>query len=474
MRTAWPGTAGTPFKGGFAIAGLAAVFLAALLALFPSALLVTALLIGVLFGVLIFGHSVELFVLGLLLIRASLDTVGGGGAVTPSSLVGIVVIGTTVVWLALRPRTVKHPGSRLQVALLFYAAAAGLSIFVSLRPSTSAVEFIRFVSAVCIFLLVDRLIASGASERRLLLVVLASAVIPLAVAGFDVVTSGTIESKGDFDRLSSTFAQSNGFSRYLMVLIIMGLATLGLWRSRLLRAVILCGCAAGGAALVLTYTRASWIGAAIGVAIVIFYNRRYRVPAAATALVVLLIASPALVSRFADLGGSDQGIAAISSSNSLEWRINYWNDVIDLADDSPINGIGLGTTAQVTDQEKQPHSELIRAYVELGVVGLVAYALMLGALLHTALVAMRSTSGHARSFSIGYFASVVSFALVTLVTNALSQTALLWYVFALSAIALSVSRRGATTLSDGPPLPTSLHSQWAFAEDRPALPVHGR
>jgi len=457
-----------------AVVGVSLLLLVATVAIFPSALLLTALLIAVLVGVLVFGHSVELFVLGLVLIRASLDSAGGGGAVTPSSLVGVVVIATTIVWLGLRPRPVKHPRSRLQIALLFYAAAIALSIFVSLRPLTSAVEFVRFASAVCIFLLVDRLIASGASERRLLAVILASAVLPLGVAAFDIITSGTIESKGDFDRLSSTFAQSNGFSRYLMVLIIMGLASLGIWRNRFTKAIVLGGCLAGASALVLTYTRASWIGAVFGIAIVIFYNRKYRLPAAITALVVLLVASPALVSRFADLGGSDQGVAAISSANSLEWRLNYWNDVIDLADDSPVNGIGYGVTAKVTDQEKQPHSELIRAYVELGIIGLIAYALMLGALLHTALVALQSTSGAARSFSVGYLASVISFALVTLVTNALSQTALLWYLFALSAIALSLSRRNATALTHGPPMSTTLQSQWAFAEDRPALPVHGR
>lgn len=445
-----------------AVLGVAA---AAAVAFVPGATIFVFLAAAGIAGILTFTHSVELFVLGLLVMRASLDRLSGAGSLTPASMVGLTVVGATIVWLVLRPGE-RRPPSRLEMALWSYLGAAGLSIFVSLQPSASLLEFVRLASAICIFLLVERLLADGASERRMLLAILASAPIPLLVAVYDVAIGGTTESKGDFDRLSSTFAQSNGFSRYLMVFLIIGVASLSVFRTRYARIAILGASAVGSVALILTFTRASWIGVAIGLGIVLFSNKQFRTPAIATAAIVLLLAAPTVGSRFADLSGSAEGDAAINPNNSLEWRLGYWAEVIDLATESPVNGIGIGSTARVTDTEKQPHSELVRAYVELGVVGLVAYAFLMGALLHTGLVAIRRTTGQARVFSMGYLASAIAFCLVALVTNALTQSALLWYLFALSAIALSLSRRQADTLSTADLLPTKLQSPWPREQRR--------
>ena len=65
---------------------------------------------------------------------------------------------------------------------------------------------------------------------------------------------------------------------------------------------------------------------------------------------------------------SDQEVAGLEG-NSLEWRLDYWRTVTRLADESPIIGIGPKMTQYVTDSAKVPHNDYLRAYVEMGILG---------------------------------------------------------------------------------------------------------
>ena len=119
-------------------------------------------------GLLLFHQSIELFVLVLFVARATLDGFGTAGSVSASSLVGVLIIATAIVWIPLRPERGSHPRSYVQTGLALYTIAAALSVLVSLRPGTSIIELVRLASAVCVFLLIDRLLHAGASELSLI------------------------------------------------------------------------------------------------------------------------------------------------------------------------------------------------------------------------------------------------------------------------------------------------------------------
>jgi O-antigen ligase len=151
---------------------------------------------------------------------------------------------------------------------------------------------------------------------------------------------------------------------------------------------------------------------------------------------------PQLSSRFtsvADLssaGGQPTG-------NSLVWRLNYWTQVLPLANANPLTGIGLDMTQYETDAAKQPHNDFIRAYVEMGLLGLGAYLAMLIALVGLGRRAVRASPPGTldRGIAVGFLGCAVAFVAVSASANVTSNVASLWYLFAFAAAASAVVRR---------------------------------
>jgi O-antigen ligase len=164
-------------------------------------------------------------------------------------------------------------------------------------------------------------------------------------------------------------------------------------------------------------------------------------------LVVLgIVAAPLLIpgigARFADLSETTQ--ANGTPSNSLSWRMEYWQEAIALAKDSPVVGIGLKMVASDTEEGKQPHNDFVRVYVETGVLGLIAYIALIVTFFLTARKALRVTQRRIgeldRGLAVGSAAVALVFLTSGLVANVISQVVLLWYVFAFAGIAVAITR----------------------------------
>ena len=117
-----------------------------------------------------------------------------------------------------------------------------------------------------------------------------------------------------------------------------------------------------------TFTRSAWIATVVGLfAVAIMGRRRLMLGILVGSIMVSLVALPSVLGRFADLGSSTS--AAGYASNSLSWRFDFWGQVLPLAAKDPITGIGLNMSSYETDQQKEPHNDFLRAYVETGVIG---------------------------------------------------------------------------------------------------------
>jgi O-antigen ligase len=90
-----------------------------------------------------------------------------------------------------------------------------------------------------------------------------------------------------------------------------------------------------------------------------------------------------------------------------------------------------------TDEAKKPHNDFLRAYVETGVVGLLAYLAMVVLLVHAGLRALRRAPPGTlqRGVAAGFFSCAVAFVAVSAVSNVLSNVATLWYLVAFAAVA---------------------------------------
>ena len=143
-----------------------------------------------------------------------------------------------------------------------------------------------------------------------------------------------------------------------------------------------------GVLLVLTYSRGSWIAFVLGLVLIGILQSRLVFAWLVGGVLVALAALPSVVSRLSDLGAGASVTG--SAGNSLTWRLDYWSAVLQLNHANPVTGIGLKGTRFLTDQNKAPHNDFLRAYAETGALGLLAFVLVLVALLAISRRALRA------------------------------------------------------------------------------------
>lgn len=399
-----------------------------------------------------------LFVMVLLAIRASLDVArisghAAGNTATnsastkgldPSSLVGILFLLVAVLWLAaqLRRNGTLH-GSRFRAAFLVFLAACGLSVIGSANHQSSALELLRLSAVVVMFVVLEQLMTNRRMRDLLLAGCFASAVFPILFTAFGIASGHpNSEVKGGFTRLTGTFTQANDFGRYLMVLLIFGVAIYPYVqpRTKKVLGLVLLGCAG---CMLLTLTVTALIGTVVGLVVVGFIQSKRLLAGLAIGLIASVIFVPNLLSRVTSAGtvSSVQSVGG-NSNSSLSWRIAYWTEVLPLANSNPVTGIGLNMTQYQTDAAKQPHNDFLRAYVETGLIGFGAYAALMISMLGLGRRARDASFAGTfdRGIAAGFWGVAVAFVLVSFASNVITNVVLLWYVAAFAAAASSVLR----------------------------------
>jgi O-antigen ligase len=135
--------------------------------------------------------------------------------------------------------------------------------------------------------------------------------------------------------------------------------------------------------------------------------------------------------------------------NSLAWRIEYWAQIVHLADGNPATGIGYGMTGYLAQEGKSPHNDYLRAYVETGLIGLAVYLVVIVLLIRLGLRAVRAAPPGTldRGVAVGYLGCAVALALTSVASNEIVSVVILWYFVALAAMASAVLRRATRTRS---------------------------
>jgi putative inorganic carbon (hco3(-)) transporter len=389
----------------------------------------------------------------LLIVRASLDfaqlswSVGDDDlsfrALEPSSLYAITFLIAAALWLTAQRRHQGHlASSPIRRALVAFVAAGTLSMIGTSDLGATSVELLRILAAVMMFAVLEQMMLDPGTMRTMLRAVYLSAVFPLAFTLVGVVSgSPRSEIKGDFVRLLGPFNQSNTFGRYLMLLVIFGVAIFPRVdrTTRHILAVLLC---VSSIFLVLTYTRSALVGTVLGIIVVGLLQERRLLFVLIIGLTLFVSLDPTLGTRFTELEPDDR-IVAVDPTSSLDWRFVHWTEILRLSSANPITGIGLATTQRVTEDEKQAHNDFVRVFVETGIVGFVAYVAVLLSLLRLGwTAATRPPDGSLeRSVGIGFLGCAVAFVAVSLVANLISNVVTLWYFLAFAAAASAVVLR---------------------------------
>lgn len=378
----------------------------------------------------------EWLILALLATRATLDVTdpGGDSLAKPSSLVAIVMIVMSTMWLVLnRAQTPARRWSALSIGLAGYIAIATLSILQVDNPAPVVADVLALVGGLLMFLVVERLLTLGMSLRRLVAALAGAAIGPLTVPLVGpLVGLQTTHDKEGITALRSTFVLSNNFAQFLVAVILVTIP-MAMRLSGRLRLLAWTVVAAASIELVFTNTRGTWIGVIVGVIVLGLIENRRLVVGLLLLVTVAVLAFPGVRERITDLSDDP---SERRSEDSLDWRLDHWSTIIPWAEDSRLTGVGFGMVRQIDEDRKSPHNDYVRAYVETGYVGLAAYVTFMIGFLSTAWRARRRVSeGWTGGLTAGVFAFAVAFAVVSLAENLVASITFMWYAAALAAIA---------------------------------------
>ena len=139
--------------------------------------------------------------------------------------------------------------------------------------------------------------------------------------------------------------------------------------------------------LILTKSRSAWLGACVGLGILLF--RRIRLSSVQNAfrwLVAGSLMTAMAVGIVFVVGGLDKEVI-LESPRSLQFRLLYWTGTFNLLRDQPLTGAGPGNFRQVylqykadesSEEIRDPHNFVLDAWSSSGLIGMSGLLLIIG------------------------------------------------------------------------------------------------
>ncbi len=394
------------------------------------------------------------------------------------SLTAAMVLGWGMSWLiARRPRwQTTLPEIPLWAYLLFVLVSSSVSF--SPLQTLFGVEWryegllVIFTYALLFFVGVH--FFGSASGLRILIMAASIAALPVIVFGLlqlfrPPLFHGEAQMRLWYEtigapRIGSLIGSPVEFGGYLCVVtpLLLALGLAGTGRGRF---VWLGGSTLGVVALVMTLTRAAWLGLAAGVvvfavaagaAVLRRHRRELLVMTAALAVVVAgLVIAFVTPQQMADRATS----AVAASSGSAGQRLHIWEGTIALIGQRPILGWGLETLGVVFPYDRpgqvkhfgvgaiiidRAHNDVLQVAVSNGIPGAAAYVAFWALVILVAVRVWRRATGATRIIAAGWLAALAAYLVqVQFSFSAVSYTPLIW-LFAGSAAGWEVLGREST------------------------------
>ncbi len=388
----------------------------------------------------------DFFVAFILLIRTSVDYTKAdaapraSGVMEATAAVAVLFMGAGIVWMLTRGRHAPRFRAPMTGPFQVFMVTLFLSVVTSTVLLTSLTEFARIMAVFIMVLVLERLMIDRKVVDKVLIACFLSALPPIVLGISQALNRTRLLDVGGFERIRGTFRHPNPYALYLAVIITMGVAIYP-HLSKIGRRWMISLLSIAFVAMLLTYTRTGWISVVIGLLIVGFLQSKKLLGIIFVGIAILLATVPSVAGRFSDL---DEGryLKGGAAKNSLLWRMDYWTEALHLAKKNPVTGIGLKGIASNLDEQKQPHNDFVRVYVETGLVGLFGYIALIVGLARTARRARRrARPGIDRGIAVGFSGLVAIFIASSIVSNILSQVVLLWYFYAFGIAAAAVSHK---------------------------------
>jgi len=299
-----------------------------------------------------------------------------GSGLSPGDVLSLAFLGGASWYLLDRIRSGASPwrAPTVMPAVAFLGWVT-LSLAYSPDPGLGARDLLKFAAAYCAFLLVvvDR--PDPRRLRLLLAAVVAGAVPPLAFGVAQMVTASVkVNFFHGWWRVQSFFDHPNTYGFYLVVVVAASWALRQHTSGAARRGATIVG-AAAFASVMLTLSRNSFAAMALLVLVIGWRQRRVLIAALAVGAAVV-IAAPQVVARGS---GILTGSPTAAKSNSLEGRLEIWEQGTRLWRSQPVLGRGWGATSAAVGSAA--HNDYLRSLVEAGAIGLLLYVSLVWALL---------------------------------------------------------------------------------------------
>jgi O-antigen ligase len=276
------------------------------------------------------------------------------------------------------------------------------------------------------------------------------AVVALLQSGFGLLGGGFFDRGSGPVRADATLANPDFLGIFLAMLVPVAFAKLLSHRpitNRVLTANLVLVLLNG---LLATFTRAAWIGAAIGIVVVLVLRRgQFHVRPLIVPVAVLIVGVAVLTATVATRSSSGHGgmgqallerIASSTdfSSGTVANRIKTWSDTLPLIASRPIVGYGPDTFGLVYPQFEtsnkgfvlwdKPHQEALGIAASQGVIGLLAYIWILVAFVRA------FWKGRYRRGAVALFAGWVAYVVTLQADFSWIPTSVPFWLFAAAAV----------------------------------------
>ncbi len=254
-----------------------------------------------------------------------------------------------------------------------------ISLFFSSDKIVGIRNFLQYLIYFIIYILIVNVLDSRDKNYKMIFTVLLSSLIPLLAGFYQAITaSGDLTATPGLNRIYATLNHPNPYSYYLMIMLIFCLTVFFYATSIKYKVSSFALIIPISLSLILTYSRAGWLGSLLGLAIfllmLLFRDLNFK---KLIALIGILFVISILIAcfRFQILGR----IFSLQTHNldTLGFRFAMWGIYLERFMRSPLIGHGLGSSVSIAGEEMGylilPHNDYVRLLVEVGVVGLCSY-----------------------------------------------------------------------------------------------------
>ena len=362
-------------------------------------------------------------------------------SLNPASLFAVLVIAVGVPYIIEGWRQLRHAPSILPY--LVFAGIALIGVLGAAHVGSAVTEWMRLCAVLMMYALAYLSVRTPAAVARLLAAVVVSAVVP-AATGVEQWATNSTQSIGDLNRATGTFLQPDPYGIYLALITIAAIALVFAardpWRWAALVVAVL-----ASSALVLSYTRTGWVMVLLGALVLGVARYRILLVIVPVAAVVAFAVLPGVSSRVQSVNQQQQ--VTYGTGDSFQTRVGFWRENLPKAQQKPLTGLGLGAIVQSSDTSSHVHSDYIRALVETGFFGLLAYAwLLLSAIVGCCWAmrwARRSGQVTLQAAAVAGVAASVAYLLASGDSNLMTQSSVsgaAWALFACAHAAGAIGR----------------------------------